>query len=88
MTAEELINSLKELPPEIKIVVRGYEEGFNDISQLKPLKLMHAADSKWYYGEYFKNNMVFYKWKWVFINQFKLIINSKRGISRNSFNKP
>ncbi len=48
MTAEELINLLKGLPPEIKIVVRGYEEGFNDISQLKPIKLMHAADSKWY----------------------------------------
>ena len=56
MTAEVLINLLRELPPEIKIVVRGYEEGYNDISQLKPIKLRHDADSKWYYGEYFKGN--------------------------------
>lgn len=56
MTAEELINQLKELPPEIKIVVRGYEEGFNDILQLKPVELIHSKNSKWYYGEYFKTD--------------------------------
>ena len=56
MTAEMLINLLRELPPEMKIVVRGYEEGYNDISQLKKIKLRHDAESKWYYGEYFKAN--------------------------------
>ncbi len=39
MTAKELISLLKEQPPEIKVVIRGYEEGYNDIQQLKILKL-------------------------------------------------
>lgn len=56
MTAKELINLLQELPPEIKIVVRGYEEGYNDIQQLKPLKLRKKMNAKWYYGEYFAND--------------------------------
>ena len=56
MTAEEPINLLKELPPEIKIVVRGCEEEYNDISELKPVKLMYGVDSEWYYGEYSKSN--------------------------------
>ncbi len=56
MTATELINLLQELPPEIKIVVRGYEEGYNDIQQLKPVKLKRELDAEWYYGEYFKDD--------------------------------
>ena len=56
MTASELINLLQGLPPEIKIVVRGYEEGYNDIQQLKPLKLRQDRNAKWYYGEYREND--------------------------------
>ena len=36
MIAQELIQHLKTLPPNTKIVVRGYEDGYNDILQLKP----------------------------------------------------
>ncbi len=39
MTAKELINLLQELPSEIKVVVRGYEDGYNDIQQLNTLRL-------------------------------------------------
>lgn len=56
MTAKELIILLIELPPEIKIVVRGYEDGYNDIQQLKPVKLKHNINAEWYYGEYFKDD--------------------------------
>lgn len=56
MTAKELIHLLQELPPETKIVVRGYEDGYNDIHQLKPVKLRKDMNAKWYYGEYFENN--------------------------------
>ena len=56
MTAKELINQLQQLPPEIKMVVRGYEEGYNDIMQLKPVKLKQDVNAKWYYGEYLKDD--------------------------------
>lgn len=56
MTAKEFINLLHELPHQIKIGVRGYEEGYNDIQQLKPVKLRHDMNAKWYYGEYFEDN--------------------------------
>ncbi len=52
MTAKELIAALNELPPEIKIVVRGYEDGYNNILELKPVKIKHNANAEWYYGEY------------------------------------
>lgn len=57
MTASELITLLQGQPPDIKIVVRGYEDGYNDISQLKPVKISKDKNSKWYYGEYSKNNI-------------------------------
>ncbi len=59
MTAKELIILLQELPPEIKVVIRGYEEGYNDIQQLKPLKLRKMIDAKWYYGEYTKTDTAY-----------------------------
>lgn len=52
MTASELINQLQKLSPEIKIVVRGYEGGYNDILKLKSVKIKQVFDSNWYDGEY------------------------------------
>jgi hypothetical protein len=52
MIASELINELQKLSPDTKIVVRGYEDGYNDILQLKPVKIKPLSDSKWYEGEY------------------------------------
>jgi len=52
MTAAELIEQLKALPPDTKIVIRGYEDGYNDILKLKPVKIKPKEDSNWYDGEY------------------------------------
>ena len=48
MTAAELIKELQKLSPDIKIVIKGYEDGYNDILQLKEVKIKHKIDSKWY----------------------------------------
>ncbi len=56
MTALELINHLQNLPPETKVVVRGYEDGYNDILQLKRVKIKHKNDSHWYDGEFEYSN--------------------------------
>jgi hypothetical protein len=52
MTASELIQHLKQLPPATKIVVRGYEDGYNDITELTKRRVKHNPDAEWYYGEY------------------------------------
>lgn len=52
MTAQELINHLQNLPPETKVVVRGYEDGYNDILKLRPVKIKPNENSHWYDGEY------------------------------------
>ena len=53
MTAVELIHLLQALPPDTRLVVRGYEDGYNDITVLKPLRLQpREGGAEWYYGEY------------------------------------
>ena len=52
MTAQELIQQLQTLPPTTKVVVRGYEDGYNDILKLKPVKIKPKPDARWYDGEF------------------------------------
>ena len=52
MTVKELINELQMLPPDTKIVVRGYEDGYNDILKLITVRIKQLPESKWYVGEY------------------------------------
>jgi hypothetical protein len=52
MTAKELIEELGKIPPETRIVIRGYEDGFNDISQFRKVKIISNPEAQWYYGEY------------------------------------
>ena len=35
MTVNELIAELQKLPPETRVVVSGYEDGYDDISRLR-----------------------------------------------------
>lgn len=53
MTARELIKVLQQLDSEIQIVIRGYEDGFNDIQKLVERKITaHSNQKADYYGEY------------------------------------
>lgn len=52
MTAQELINQLQILPPHTKIVVRGYEDGYNDILELKEVKIKLNPNAYNWSGEY------------------------------------
>jgi hypothetical protein len=52
MTAQQLIQLLQNLPPTTKIVVRGYEDGYNDILKLIEVKIKNNIESDWYNGEY------------------------------------
>jgi hypothetical protein len=51
MTVKELIARLQELPPDMEVVQRGYEDGWNPISTVTTLKVI-ACDGAWYNGHY------------------------------------
>jgi len=40
------------LPPDTKILVRGYEGGYNDIQELRQRRVKPDPEAEWYYGEY------------------------------------
>lgn len=56
MTVQELINHLQNQPPETKVVIRGYEDGYNDIFPLKKVKIKPRVDAYWFDGEYEDSN--------------------------------
>ncbi len=55
MTVAELIIRLNQAPPNAKVIVRGYENGYNDILELRSLFVTQNQDAKWYDGEYEKS---------------------------------
>ena len=50
MTAKELINHLKTLPPDTRICVKGYEDGINYVDLIRQAKILKDKNSEWYYG--------------------------------------
>jgi hypothetical protein len=51
MTTQELICELTKYPPETRVVVQGYEGGFDDISVVQPISVQPNSDTAWYYGD-------------------------------------
>jgi hypothetical protein len=56
MTANELIELLRVFPPETKVVVEGYEEGYDDIVDVKQIKIKNAEMPRWFVGTYDNSN--------------------------------
>ncbi|KPP97214.1 hypothetical protein [Marinobacter sp. HL-58] len=52
MTAVELIERLKSLPPESTVLVEGYETGYDDIVDLKTLDVVRYRKAQEWDGEY------------------------------------
>ncbi|MAI33804.1 MAG: hypothetical protein CMM07_19310 [Rhodopirellula sp.] len=52
MTAEELIEQLKTLPPNTPVLVEGYETGFDDIVDLKAQEVFRYRKAQEWDGEY------------------------------------
>lgn len=50
MTVEQLISELQKLPPNLTVLVDGYEGGFCDIDSLKTTKVEPNFHSEDYYG--------------------------------------
>lgn len=52
MTVEELINALQQYDPKLRVVMRGYEGGMNDIDFLRPMQVALNVHDAWYYGKH------------------------------------
>jgi hypothetical protein len=52
MTAAEPIERLKTLPPESTVLVEGYETGYDDIVDLKPVEMARYRKAQEWDGEY------------------------------------
>jgi ribosome modulation factor len=52
MTVKELIEQLQQLPADLRVVVRGYEGGVDDIDRLEQGYIQLNAHQEWYYGKH------------------------------------
>lgn len=52
MTIQELTTLLSQYPPDTRVVVPGYEGGFNDITIHKHIQLKLDANKEWWYGQH------------------------------------
>lgn len=52
MTAHELIAELQKLSPETRVVVSGYEDGYDDISRVVPVFIAPTPKPKPYVGRW------------------------------------
>lgn len=52
MTVSELIEALKSYPPDARVVVLGYEEGYDDISLIKQIAIGPMEKPMWCKGRY------------------------------------
>lgn len=50
MTIEDLVCELARYPAETRVVVQGYEDGFDDISGVRPISVQPNPNPAWYYG--------------------------------------
>ena len=56
MTVEELINNLHSYPSDARIVVAGYEDGYNDVDIIQQISIKLNAKKEWYYGAHEESN--------------------------------
>ena len=52
MTTSELIEELKEYPPNMRVIISGYEGGFNDIKSLCEQEIALDVNPEWFYGDH------------------------------------
>lgn len=50
MTTSELIEKLKQFSPDTLVVIAGYENNFNDVLNIKEVKLKLNVSEHWYEG--------------------------------------
>jgi len=61
MNVGQLIEQLKNYPQDLRVVVRGYEGGYNDVDTFENLKLVLDYNREWYYGKHEDVSMIYHE---------------------------
>lgn len=52
MIVAELMNQLKNYPPDLEVVVNSYEEGYDPVTDLSEITVEKAEPKDWWIGVY------------------------------------
>jgi hypothetical protein len=52
MNVDQLIKRLQMYPQDLRVVIRGYEGGYDDINNFEQLKIVLDYNDEWYYGKH------------------------------------
>ena len=52
MTVKELKAKLNSFDDDLIVLVRGYEDGFNDISEIREIKIKLNVNEHWFEGDH------------------------------------
>lgn len=52
MTVSELIATLQSYSPDTRVVVLGYESGYDNITEVREINIVPEANPAWYNGRY------------------------------------
>jgi len=52
MTVNELIAALQNYSPDDRVVVLGYEDGYDDITRVKQIAIVTQEKPAWYIGRF------------------------------------
>lgn len=52
MNVAQLIEKLKNYPQDLRVVVHGYEGGYDDVDTFENLKIVLDYNTAWYYGKH------------------------------------
>ena len=52
MTTQHLIEKLQQFPPEMRVIISGYEDGYNDISIVEEKEIAIDILTEYYYGQH------------------------------------
>jgi hypothetical protein len=58
MTIAELIEALQEFNPNTRVLVRGYEGGYDDVAVSEIVPVILNVHREWYYGKHDDPNVV------------------------------
>lgn len=52
MTVSELIAALQSYQPDMRVVVLGYESGYDDVTEVREINIVPEENPAWYNGRY------------------------------------
>ncbi|VVB50738.1 Uncharacterised protein [uncultured archaeon] len=56
MIIEELIQQLQRYPKNSRVLVQGYEDGYDEVTTMKEISIQQNTSHEWYNGKYINSD--------------------------------